>query len=78
MKIVSIHGKDQSKLKRIQDMLEVFDEMRDQIVAGEISEFVAASIAADGQVQIHVSSLDLPGSIGLFEIGKHILISQEC
>ena len=78
MKIVSIHGKDQSNLKRIQDMLEVFDDMRDQIVAGEISEFVAASIAADGQVQIHVSSLDLPGSIGLFEIGKHILISQEC
>lgn len=78
MKLVSIHGKDQHDLKRKQDMLEVLDEIRDQIVTGEISEFVAASLGTDGLVQIHVAALDLPGSIGLFEIGKHILITQEC
>jgi hypothetical protein len=37
---------------------------------------VACSLDKDGEAQIHVSALDLPGSVGLFEIGKHLLISQ--
>jgi hypothetical protein len=47
------------------------------VQSGEIAEFVAASIDEDGITQIHVCALDLPGSIGLFEIGKHLLISGE-
>jgi hypothetical protein len=47
------------------------------VQSGEIAEFVAASIDEDGITQIHVCALDLPGSIGLFEIGKHLLIAGE-
>jgi len=60
-----------------QDMLDVLDHMRQQIEKGVIREFVAASMSDDGDAQIHVCTLDLPGSIGLYEIGKHILISQQ-
>ena len=63
--------------QRKQSLLEVIDAVRDQIERGEIREIVACSLGKNGQSQIHVSALDLPGSIGLFEIGKHLLISSE-
>ena len=62
--------------QRKQSLLEVIDAVRDQIERGEIRELVACSLDKDGVAQIHVSALDLPGGVGLFEIGKHLLISQ--
>jgi hypothetical protein len=75
MKVISI--KNEAQDKRKQDMLEVLDYIRNAVEKGEIKEFVAASMDSEGSAQIHVSALDLPGSIGLFEIGKHLLIAQE-
>ena len=75
MKVVSINEKTDDKRK--EDMLEVINEIRDQIEAGEITEFVACSLDLEGLGQMHVSTLDVPGAVGLFEIGKHLLISQE-
>jgi hypothetical protein len=75
MKVVSINEKTDDKRK--EDMLEVINEIRNQIEAGEITEFVACSLDLEGLGQIHVSTLDVPGAVGLFEIGKHLLISQE-
>jgi hypothetical protein len=75
MQVISINEKQEDKRK--EDMLEVLNELRAQIEAGEITEFVACSLDSDGLGQIHVSTLDVPGAVGLFEIGKHLLISQE-
>jgi hypothetical protein len=75
MKVVSINEKTDDKRK--EDMLEVINEIKNQIEAGEITEFVACSLDLEGLGQIHVSTLDVPGAVGLFEIGKHLLISQE-
>ena len=58
-------------------MLDVLDTMRLMIQSGEIAEFVCCSVDEDGMAQIHVCALDLPGSIGMFEIGKHLLIAGE-
>jgi hypothetical protein len=58
-------------------LLEVINELKRQIEEGSIKEVVACSMASDGDCQIHVSAMDLPGAIGLFEIGKHLLISNE-
>ena len=76
-KVVVINGREDFESKRRQDMLDVLDAMRLMVQSGEITEFVAASIDEDGLSQIHVCAMDLPGSIGLFEIGKHLLIAQE-
>lgn len=75
MQVISINEKQEDKRK--EDMLEVLNELRAQIEAGEITEFVACSLDLEGLGQIHVSTLDVPGAVGLFEIGKHLLISQE-
>ena len=75
MQVISINEKQEDKRK--EDMLEVLAEIRSQIESGQITEFVAASLDSDGLGQIHVSTLDVPGAVGLFEIGKHLLISQE-
>jgi hypothetical protein len=36
-----------------------------------------ASIDKEGEVNIHASVKDLIGGVGLFEVGKNILISQQ-
>lgn len=75
MKVVSIS--EQSKAKKKTDLLEILDHLRKQVENGVITEFVASSMDEEGNVQIHVACMDFPGAVGLFEIGKHILISQE-
>ncbi len=61
MQVISINEKQEDKRK--EDMLEVLDEIRAQIEAGEITEFVAASLDSEGSGQIHVSTLDVPGAV---------------
>ena len=68
---------EQIEEKQKQDMLDVLDHLRGEIESGRVREFVATSMSDEGDAQIHVCTLDLPGSIGLYEIGKHILMSQQ-
>jgi hypothetical protein len=75
--ISSVSPKARIEEEQKKAMLEVIEHIKSAIENGDIKEFVAASISDDGECQIHVAAMDLPGSIGLFEIGKHILISGE-
>ena len=80
MEVVSINAKRKEQIMEEEQkkaMLEVLDYIKTEIENGGIKEFVASSIDNDGVCKIHVAAMDLPGSIGLFEIGKHILISGE-
>ena len=72
MNVVSINQKKEDTRK--QDLLEVLEEMRLRVESGEMTEFVAASLDDEGDVQIHASVRDIAGGVGLFEIGKKILI----
>ena len=75
MNVISIDSKQEKKRK--DDLLEVIDEMRRQVEAGTLIEFVAASLDEDGVAQIHICAMDMPGAVGLYEIGKHVIIAQE-
>lgn len=77
MNVVSLDPKLKQDEQRKIDLLEVIDEIKKQIEEGKIKEFVACSIDTDNECQIHVSCLDLPGGVGLFEIGKALLIQME-
>ena len=80
MEVISINSKRKEEILQEEQkkaMLAVIDYMKVAIENGDIKEFVACSIDEDGECQIHVAAMDLPGSIGLFEIGKHLLISNE-
>lgn len=74
MEVISIG--DVSAKKRKDELLEVLEDLKARVISGEIDEFVAASMNKEGDVQIHASILDTAGGVGLFEIGKHILITQ--
>jgi hypothetical protein len=74
MNVVSFDPQAKAHEERKSELLEVLEEMRKRIEEGEIKEFVAASVTKEGDVQIHASILDLPGGVGLFEIGKLQLI----
>lgn len=76
MNVVSIDPKTKQKQQRKEELLEVLDTMKKMVETGEIEEFVAASIQEEGAVQIHAVVKDVLGGIGLFEIGKKIIIDQ--
>jgi hypothetical protein len=63
--------------QRKKELLEVVDEIRSQVESGEIKELVACSMDRNGTAQIHASCLDLPGGVGLFEIGKVMMINSQ-
>jgi hypothetical protein len=75
MEIVSINDRQSKKNK--DELLEIVNFLKQAIDNGEITELVAASIDSNNEVQIHICAMDVPGAIGLFEIGKHLLITSE-
>lgn len=80
MEVISINSRKKEDIieeEQRKAMLDVLEHIRKEIESGEIKEFVACSLDPNGIAQIHVAAMDVPGSVGLFEIGKHILISQE-
>ncbi len=80
MEVVSISSRSPRVLmeeEQKKDMLEVLDHMRSAIEKGDIKEFVACSIDEDGVAQVHVAAMDMPGAVGLYEIGKHLLINDQ-
>jgi hypothetical protein len=75
MEVINIT--DKSEQRRKANILEVIDEVRKRIEEGNMEEFVMASIDKEGEVNIHASAKDLIGGVGLFEVGKNILIQQQ-
>jgi hypothetical protein len=85
MKIVSINDapkkSDEKDVvdfsqKRKDAMLDILEHMREGIESGEIHEFTATSLDGVGEAQIHCYVGDVAVGVGLFEIGKHILMTQ--
>jgi len=76
MKVISIDPKMKLDEQRKSEMLEVLDEMKRMVESGEIEEFVACS-TGQGECKIHASCLDMVGGVGLFEVGKNLLIQHE-
>ena len=76
MNVVSIDPREKEETRRKEEMLEVIEEIKRQIESGRIKEFVATSMTLEGEAQIHASCLDLPGGVGMYEIGKFLFIEQ--
>lgn len=85
MKIVSINDAPKKsddtdvidfQEKRKKELLDIINYMKQGIESGEIIEFTATSLDKDGDAQIHCYVGDVAVGIGLFEIGKNILMTQ--
>jgi len=76
-KVIAIDGKAKKDQERKESMLEVLKVIEQQIEEGNIKEFVACSMNEDGKAQVHASCLDLVGGVGMFEVGKHLLIESD-
>jgi hypothetical protein len=75
MNVVSIS--DVTANRRKQDLLEILEDLKSKVEDGEIVEFVAAGLSVDGETMIHACVQDFVGGVGLFELGKHILLMQQ-
>jgi hypothetical protein len=71
-----IHIGDREAAKRKAELLSIIDDLRERVEAGDIDEFVAASIDTEGDVQLHACVKDALGGVGALEIAKQIFISQ--
>lgn len=84
MKVISINDmikkpeqEDEDRVAlRKQNLLEILDHVKVEIEAGNITEIVATSLDTSGDAQIHCYVGDVAVGIGLFEIGKNILMTQ--
>lgn len=78
MNVVTMNPKDKKQAEqRKADMLEVLAEITRQVEEGEITEFVACSNTRENECQIHVTCIDALGGVGMFEVGKQLLIEHE-
>ena len=62
--------------KRKQNLLDILEHMKEGIESCEIQEFTATSLDKNGEAQIHCYVGDVAVGVGLFEIGKNILMTQ--
>lgn len=77
MNVVTLDPQAKETEQRKKELLEVIEEIKKQVEEGEIKELVACSMDKNGLAQLHVSVLDLPGGVGLFEMGKVMLINSQ-
>ena len=77
MNVITMDPKGKQREERKEALLEVLEEIKRQIEEGTIEEFVGCSMSSEGEAQIHASCFDVAGGVGLFEIGKHLLIQHE-
>ncbi len=77
MNVITLDPAAKEAELRKKEILEVLDEIKRQVEDGDIKELVACSMDRDGLAQLHVSVLDLPGGVGLFEMGKVMLINSQ-
>jgi hypothetical protein len=75
--VISIDAKAKKDQERKDSMLEVLKVIEQQINDGTIKEFVACSMNEEGEAQVHASCLDLVGGVGMFEVGKFLLIESD-
>ena len=76
-KVVKIGDFDESERRKQEDRTFVLEQMIEKIQAGDITEFVIAATNPKGDVEISMYTEDILGAIGMFEIGKHILMTGE-
>jgi hypothetical protein len=77
-KIVSMSdvGK-KAKEEEIASILQYIDIVRQKVMNGEVKEYVIASVDSKGEVELNCCIKDRLGGIGLFEMGKSILMQVE-
>ena len=69
--------KNKEKEKAKEQLMEVIDSLKDLVEKGEIHELVVVSLDEAGDLKLHVSCMDLLGAIGMLELGKSTLITEE-
>jgi hypothetical protein len=74
MQVVGIGDKKKKKMK--DDLLEILDGFRTMIENGDIEEYVISAIDSTGDIQITVAAKDTVGAVGMFEMGKHIMLQH--
>ena len=75
--VVKIGDFDDAERRKQEDRIFILEQMIEKVQSGDITEFVMAATNPHGDVEISMYTDDMLGAIGMFEIGKHILMTGE-
>lgn len=76
-KVVKITDADDAERRKIEDRVFILEQFIEKVQAGEVVEFVIAGTGADGSVEVSMYSQDFLGAVGMFEVGKQIIMTAE-
>lgn len=77
-KVIGLVTQEQKQAENYQkDLLEIVDSFRDMVKSGQITEFVISSLDVDNEVVITTCAKDFYCAVGLYELGKHALMTQQ-
>jgi hypothetical protein len=78
MSVVAFESKkDKNEKQHKEHLLEILGYFQKKIEEDEIDEFVITSVNKEGEIEISVCARDYVGAIGMFEAGKHSLLTQQ-
>jgi DNA polymerase II small subunit/DNA polymerase delta subunit B len=78
MSVVAFESKkNKNDKKHKESLLEIVDFFRKKVEEDQIDEFVITSVNKEGEIEISVCARDFVGAIGMFEAGKHSLLTQQ-
>jgi hypothetical protein len=76
-KVVKIGDFDDAERRKQEDRVFVLEQLIEKVQAGEITEFVISGVGPKGDIEISMYVDDVLGAVGMFEIGKQIIMSGE-
>lgn len=76
-KVVRISDADDTERRKIEDRVFILEQFIEKVEAGEVVEFVISAAGPDGSVEVSMYSQDFLGAVGMFEVGKHIIMGAE-
>ena len=77
MKVISINDeKEKDTQNRKEEIIKILDNLKEQVESGEVTEFVASSLCKDGAVQLYIASFDVFTAVGMFEVGKNLVLKD--
>lgn len=76
MEVININPKETRKAQHKEFLLKLIEDIRMQIEQDEVCELVVCSMTNFNDPQVHTSTVDPVVGIGLFELGKSLLLTQ--
>jgi hypothetical protein len=76
-KVFKIGDFDEAERRKQEDRVFILENLIERVQSGEVTEFVVVVNGPQGDVNVSMYTDDIVAAVGLFEVGKSILLNTE-